>query len=80
MPVFILPAAIGGMLIIISLILLTGRGASLISGYNTMPKEKKAKYNAPALCKFTGKIVMPIGIMIILTGVDVLAESLWFWV
>jgi hypothetical protein len=35
-----------------------GRGAFLMAGYNTMPREKRAQYDKVALCKFTGKMAM----------------------
>ncbi len=31
-----------------------GKGAFLIAGYNTMSKEKKARYDKNALCRFMG--------------------------
>lgn len=34
-----------------------GKGAYLIAGYNTMPKEEKEKYDVLALCKFMGKMM-----------------------
>jgi len=41
-------------MIVMSLFLLNGKGAFLIAGYNTMPKEEQAKYDAKALCRSTG--------------------------
>ena len=35
----------------------SGRGAFLIAGYNTMSKEKKARYDKNALCRFMGKLM-----------------------
>jgi len=70
-------AAIGGLLIVVSLILLSGRGSFLLAGYNTMSKSKQEQYDTPALCKFAGKIFMPIAILIILYGFEVL-QVLWF--
>ena len=34
-----------------------GKGAFLIAGYNTMPKEKKARYDKNALCRFMGRLM-----------------------
>lgn len=34
---------------------ITGRGASLIAGYNTMSVEEQEKYDKLRLCKFMGK-------------------------
>ena len=56
--------ATGALMIVLALVLLTGRGSFLIAGFNTMSKEGKAKYDAEALCKFLGKILLPIGILI----------------
>jgi hypothetical protein len=42
--------------------LLMGHGSWMIAGYNTKPKEEKEKYDHAALCRFVGKIVLPIGI------------------
>lgn len=56
--VFILMGAItSAMLLVLGLILINGKGAFLIAGYNTMSKEEKSKYNQTALCKFMGKIM-----------------------
>ena len=71
---------IGAILIGLSVVMLTGRGSFLIAGYNTMPESKKAEYDAAALCKFIGKILLPIGVLIVLSGIEYLAEIWWFWV
>ena len=39
---------------VLSIVLLSGRGAFLIAGYNTSSKEEKAKYNKKKLCRVTG--------------------------
>jgi len=78
-PYFWIYATVGGLLIVVSLILLTGRGSFLLAGYNTMPKSKKEQYDTPALCKFAGKIFMPIAILAILSGFEAL-QVLWFWI
>ena len=33
------------------------KGAFLIAGYNTMSKEKRARYDKKALCRFMGKLM-----------------------
>lgn len=40
--------------LILSLVLLSGRGGFLISGYNTSSPEKKSLYNEKKLCRVTG--------------------------
>jgi len=75
----IVPCIIGGLLIVIAILLLAGRGSFLIMGYNTMQKDKKAKYDAMALTKFIGKIVLPIGVMLPFVGVESI-RSWYVWV
>lgn len=41
-------------LAILAIVLLSGRGAWLIAGYNTAPKEKKERYDEKKLCRITG--------------------------
>lgn len=60
----IISTAIGLLLIVIAIVLLTGRGSFLIAGYNTLSKEEKEKYDVKALCRFMGKILLPIGIFV----------------
>jgi len=67
---------IGGVLVGMSAFLLTGRGGFLIAGFNTMPKEQKAKWNEKALCRFIGMIMLPIGIMVALIGIEAIMD--WF--
>jgi len=71
--------AASGLLIVLSIVLLAGRGSFLIAGFNTMPKEGKEKYDAKALSKFIGKILLPIGVLLPLQGIERIAG--WFvWV
>lgn len=53
---------LGLTLVILSLFLMRGKGANMIAGYNTMSEAEKGKFNSIALCKFMGKILLPIGI------------------
>ena len=46
--------ALNGIITIISLILLSGRGEFLIAGYNTMSKDRKARYDEKRLCRMIG--------------------------
>jgi len=70
--------ACGALLTLLGCILLTGRGVNLVAGYNTMPKEKKTRYDAQAISKFAGKITLPIGLLTMLAIFFVL--NTWFWV
>jgi hypothetical protein len=44
--------------IVLGIFLINGKGAFLISGYNTMSPEKKVMYDEKALCRFTGWLVI----------------------
>ena len=66
---------IGALFIILSLFLLSGCGSFLIAGYNTMSKDKKAQYDAKALCKFMGKMFLPMGILCF----GFLIEGIIYW-
>lgn len=52
----------------IGILLSQGKGAFLIAGYNTMPKEEQEKYDVRALCKFMGKMMF------------LFAFSMFFWI
>ena len=41
-------------MLVFSVILLTGKGCFLLAGYNTMSKEKKQKYDEKKLCRISG--------------------------
>jgi len=41
-------------------VMLTGKGAFLIAGFNTMHKEKQAKYNKEKLSKFMGLVLLAV--------------------
>lgn len=69
--------AIGLLLVVMSLILLTGRGSFLIAGYNTASKEEKEKYDEKALCRFVGKILLPIGLCTPMVAIGGIYEIEW---
>ena len=70
----------GSAIIILSIILLMGRGSFLIAGYNTMPKEEKEKYDTTALCKFVGKILLALGLVVISWGfINLVLNNEWLW-
>ena len=55
-------AFIGLIVTAIALVLLSGHGGSMIAGYNTASEAEKRKYDEKALCRFVGKILLPIGL------------------
>jgi lysylphosphatidylglycerol synthetase-like protein (DUF2156 family) len=54
----VVAAGLAVLFIVLGVLLSRGKGAWLIAGYNTMPKEKKSQYDVTALCKFMGKIMI----------------------
>lgn len=66
---FIVIGATALLLVGLSIPLLLGKGTWLIAGYNTMSAEEKARWNGPALARFTGKILLVIGITMPVIGV-----------
>ena len=71
--------AIGLLIIIMSVFLLSGRGAFLLAGLNTMSKSEKEKYDIPSLCKFMGKVLLVVGVLTLLVGIEYLYAFWWFW-
>ncbi len=65
------------LLIFIGFILRSGKGAFLISGYNMLPKEKKALYNEKELCRFTGNLLFIIAFLLIFAILGGIYEIYW---
>jgi hypothetical protein len=68
----IITAAVLLPLLIISVILLCGKGAFMIAGFNTMPKDEKEKYDIKKLCKFIGLMLL----LIIFCSAGILAGTI----
>lgn len=50
-------------MLVMSIMLMMGKGANLIAGYNTMSEKEKARYDSTALCKCVGKYLLSITVM-----------------
>jgi hypothetical protein len=73
---------ISGMIIlfiILGIIFIKGRGASLIAGYNTMPQEEKQKYDTAALTRFIGKMMFASSFCMLFWIVSVVYEMNWLF-
>ena len=55
-------------LAIISIVLISGHGSWLVSGYNTAPKEEKEKYDRKKLCRVTGTGLGVVTVLIFFMG------------
>ncbi len=69
---FLLLIGMGGLL-------LTGRGAWLIAGYNTMPKKERERYDKRALCCFMGKLMFFCAACLLLMGADEVWPGRGLW-
>ena len=78
----IVSALVGLSLIGLSIPLLMGKCAGLIAGYSTMSKEERESWDAPSLAKFTGKVLLIIGLLtLVLMPLMCLFEISWLtWV
>ena len=65
------------LIIALSVILLMGKGAWLIAGYNTLGREEKAQYDRSALCKFIGKYLLSIGLLMPAIPAGVVLKINW---
>ncbi len=50
------------LMLVLSVILLCGKGAFLIAGYNTMGKEEQTRWNPKALCRAAGVMLLVIAL------------------
>ncbi|MDQ0427255.1 hypothetical protein QOZ98_000080 [Planomicrobium stackebrandtii] len=73
----LVPLGLMILFLILSIILLQGKGAFLIAGYNTMPAEEKAKYDEMALCKATGKVLLSIAFSMAIIFVGEYLQLSW---
>ena len=64
-------------LLIMALVLLSGRGAFLISGYNRLKPEQKARYDEKALCRFTGKLLLATCLFLLMLFGGIWAGLTW---
>ncbi len=65
------------LLLTISLVLRSGKGSFLISGYNMLSKEEKAKYNTKALCRFVGNMLLFIDFLVAFSILSAIFEITW---
>lgn len=63
---------LAGLLFVLSIILLSGRGSWLIAGYNTMSKEQQNKYDRKKLTRATGMLLIITSIAILSLGLSLI--------
>ena len=50
-------------LIIISIVLMTGRGGDFVAGFNTKSRAEREKYDEKAVCRCVGRFTLPAGLL-----------------
>lgn len=73
---------IGGITLLFVLLgsyMLQGKGTFLIAGYNTLPKEEKAKYNGTAMARFIGKLLFALAFSMLFWLAGMLLEKSWMF-
>lgn len=61
-------------ILIISIVLLQGKGGFMIAGFNMLSKEKKGKVDMVKLCKFMGKVSLGISCSCALILIYIITE------
>lgn len=64
MNVFILIIPVVALLVVMSIVLLSGRGSFLIAGYNTAGKAKRESYDEKKLCRLAGTLLLVIALTV----------------
>lgn len=52
------------LVVAMAIVLLTGKGAWMIAGFNMLDKKEQERYDVPRLCKFMGKYLLSIALVI----------------
>lgn len=60
-----------------AVLLLCGKGGRLLAGYNTMTPEERAAFDERALCRFWGKILLPMGVLLSAAAVGGIYGRIW---
>ena len=55
------------------------KGAFLIAGYNTMSKEKRARYDKKALCRFMGKLMFALAACWVPVALGAVLDMDWLY-
>lgn len=76
-------SAVGLIFVCLAIIFLFGKGAFLIAGYNTLPKNKKDRFDEKKLLRFIGLITLIIGLLtplVAIGGIYKLSWLIWLYV
>lgn len=73
---------IGGLIVlfvILGIVLMMGKGAFLIAGYNTLPEEEKKKYDTNSLTKFVGKSILALSFTMLFWLASIFFDISWLF-
>lgn len=69
-----------GILAILGILFLNGKGSFLIAGYNTASKAEKEKIDEKKLCRYVGKLMFLLaGSFLVIMASDILNEMWLLW-
>lgn len=60
-----------------AVLLICGKGGRLLAGYNTMTPEERTAFDERALCRFWGKILLPMGVFLPMAAVGGIYDKVW---
>ncbi len=63
------------LLIIVSSILLRGKGANMLTVYNSLSLEEQKDFDAEKMCKFMGKIILTLAFAVLLLFISFIIKS-----
>ena len=65
------------LMLAMSVVLMMGKGANLIAGYNMMSQKEKERYDGPAMCRFVGKYLLSVTILLPLVPMSGIFRVNW---
>ena len=72
---------IAAMLLAVGILFLRGKGAMLISGYNTMSPEEKSHVDEVRMFSFMGKFMLVLaGLWLAITVLEAFGLKTWLWI
>lgn len=80
MVLLLIHGMIVGILVILGIVFLKGKGSFLIAGYNTAPKAEKEQIDEKTLCRYMGKWMFSFtGCFLVIMASDVSGKTWLLW-
>lgn len=78
---WVVHASVALLFIVLGIVFISGKGAFLIAGYNTLSRADKEQYDEKSLCRFMGKMMFLLALcFIIMILSDLLDNIVFIWV